>query len=87
VRRSAFLVVLALAASLHRSFKGGFIGVSLGCAPGMNLFYGIGAGIGWTVPRTVTPIDASVLLAVANLALLVWHGRVLAREAAVPAVP
>lgn len=79
--------LLALAAALRPSFKGVFIAVSLSCALNMNLFYGIGAGIGWAVPRTITPIDASVLLAVANLALLLWHGRVLAREAAVPAVP
>ena len=50
----------------------------------MNLFYGIGMGLGWSLPRGLLLVDFSVLLWIANLAALVWHGRVLVREAAVP---
>ena len=48
----------------------------------MNLFNGLGRGFGWGVPRGLLVIDLSVLLAIANVAALVWHGRILAREAA-----
>ncbi len=47
----------------------------------MNVFYGLGYGFGWAIPRRLTVLDLSVLLAVANVAALVWHGRILAREA------
>ena len=47
----------------------------------LNLFYGISEYIeGWTVPRGITVIDLTVLLAVANCATLVWHATVLKSE-------
>jgi len=54
--------------------------VSAICALNMNLFYGIGMGWGWAVPRTLTPIDLSVLLAAVNLGVLGWSARVLVRR-------
>jgi len=36
------------------------------------------------LPRTLTPIDATVVLAVANLLAFAWHCRVLAREVDAP---
>jgi hypothetical protein len=74
--------LLALAGGLHRPFRPVFYAVSATCALNMNLFYGIGMGWGWAVPRTLTPIDLSVLLAAANLGVLGWSARVVAREAA-----
>ena len=47
----------------------------------MNLFYGIGLGLGWSPPRGLLLVDLSVLLSIANIAALVWHGRVIVREA------
>jgi hypothetical protein len=38
----------------------------------MNLFYGLGRGVGWAIPRTATLIDASVWLSIANVCALVW---------------
>lgn len=73
---------LALAAALQPTFRGIFMAVSVSGALNMNLFYGLGRGVGWAVPRMITPIDASVLLAIANVGLLVWHGRLLASTAA-----
>ena len=49
----------------------------------MNVFYGLGYGFGWAIPRRLTIIDLSVLLSIANVAALMWHGRILAREARV----
>jgi hypothetical protein len=78
--------LLALASVLRRAFTPVFVAVSLICALNMNLFYGLGIGVGWAFPRSVTPIDASVLLAFANIGVFAWHARVLTKEAAVPAV-
>ena len=51
----------------------------------LNLFYGISeyAYRGrYTIPRAMTILDLSVLLAIANCAALVWHAAVLKRECA-----
>ncbi len=74
--------LLALAAGLRPSLRPLFWTISAIVALNMNLFYGIGLGLGWSIPRGVLLVDLSVLLSVANIAALVWHGRVLAREAA-----
>ena len=55
--------------------------VSAICALNMNLFYGMSSGIGWAVPRSLTPVDLSVLLAVANLGVFAWNVRLLHRHA------
>jgi hypothetical protein len=74
--------LLALAAGIRPSLKPLFWIISLIVALNMNLFYGIGMGIGWSLPRGLLLVDLSVLLSIANIAALVWHGRVLVREAA-----
>jgi len=50
----------------------------------MNLFYGIGYGLGWSIPRGILLVDLTVWLSVVNLLALLWHGRVLRRETAAP---
>ena len=75
--------LLALAAALRPSIRRLHWAVSLIVALNMNLFYGIGMGLGWSLPRGLLLVDSSVLLSIANIAALVWHGRVLVREAAV----
>jgi hypothetical protein len=47
----------------------------------MNLFYGIGMGRGYAIPRLLLGLDFTVILSVANVAALVWHARILSREA------
>ena len=74
--------LLALAAALRPGLRPLFYVVSAIVALNMNLFYGLGYGFGWGIPRGLLVIDLSVLLAIANVAALVWHGRILAREAA-----
>jgi hypothetical protein len=73
--------LLGVAAALDATFWGVLVAVSLVCALNLNVFYGLGRGLGWALPRMVTPIDISVLLALASVATLIWHGRVLARAA------
>jgi hypothetical protein len=68
--------LLALAAALEPSLRPLFYVVSAIVALNMNLFYGIGIGRGWSVPRLMLGIDLSVLLSIANIAALVWHGRI-----------
>ena len=79
--------LLALAAALRPSLRPLFYVISAIVALNMNVFYGLGYGFGWAIPRWLTIIDLSVLLAIANVAALVWHGRAVAREAALDATP
>jgi len=74
--------LLALAAALRPSLRPLFWTISVIVALNMNLFYGIGYGLGWSFPRGILLVDLTVWLSVANLIALVWHGRVLNRETA-----
>ena len=76
-------IVRARPAALRPALRPLFWVVSAIVALNMNLFYGIGYGLGWSLPRGLLLVDLSVLLSIANVAALVWHGRVLAREASV----
>jgi hypothetical protein len=73
--------LLALAAILRPRLRPLFIIVSAICALNMNLFYGIGRGVGWAVPRGITLIDATVVLSAINILALIWHARLIRREA------
>ena len=74
--------LLALAAALRPSLRPLFYAVSAIVALNMNLFYGIGMGLGYSVPRLLLGLDLTVILSVANIAALAWHARIVAREAA-----
>jgi hypothetical protein len=65
--------LLALAAILRPRLRPLFVAISLICALNMNLFYGLGRGIGWAVPRGLTLIDATVTLSCLNILALAWH--------------
>jgi hypothetical protein len=67
--------LLVLAAALAPALRRLCYAVSAIAALNMNLFYGAGLGVGWALPRTITPVDLSVLLALANVATLWWHAR------------
>lgn len=58
-----------------------FVVLSLSAALNMNLFYGLGRGVGWAIPRTLTIVDTSVLLSLLHVATLVRFVRLLARAA------
>lgn len=76
------LPFLLLASIQRAEFRPLFVGLSLTAALNMNVFYGLGRGVGWALPRTATIVDTSVLLSFANLAALVWFGRLIARSTA-----
>jgi hypothetical protein len=49
----------------------------------INYVYGAGLGMVWNVPRMITGIDLSVLLAFVDIGVLVWFTRLLWTESAV----
>jgi hypothetical protein len=73
--------LLALAAAGRPAFRPVLYAVSAIFALNLNLFYGIGEDVGYALPRGMTIIDATVVLAIVNCIALVWHARVLRREA------
>jgi len=73
--------LLALAAAGRPAFRPVLFAVSAIFALNLNLFYGIGEDVGYALPRSLTIIDATVVLAIVNCIALVWHARVLRREA------
>jgi hypothetical protein len=77
----AAVPLLALAAAGRRGLRPVFYAVTAIFAVNLNLFYGIGEDVGYALPRGITIIDATVVLAVLNCAALVWHASVLKREA------
>lgn len=78
----AAVPLLVLAAAGRPGFRPVLLVVSAIFALNLNIFYGISEDSGWAIPRSLTVIDMSVVLAAVNCAALAWHGRVLAREAA-----
>jgi len=71
--------LLALAAALEPAIRPLFYAISTIVALNLNLFYGIGLGWGYALPRMLVGIDLTVLLSLANIGALIWHARVLTR--------
>ena len=78
----AAVPLLVLAAAGRRGFRPIALGVSAVVALNLNLFYGFGDGIGWALPRMITIVDFTVVVALFNCLLLSWHAVVLSRECA-----
>jgi hypothetical protein len=76
----AALPLLTLAGAGRPAFRPVLLVVSAIFALNLNLFYGLGEDVGYALPRGITVIDATVVLAIANCAALVWFARVLKRE-------
>jgi hypothetical protein len=70
-----------LASAALPSYRRIAAGLSAIVALNVNLFYGFGNGIGYALPRGITIVDASVVLAVMNCALLWRHAQILRRAA------
>lgn len=83
----AAVPLLAIAAAGRRAFVPVFVAVSTIFALNLNIFYGISEDIGYAVPRDVTLIDLSVVLAVANCAALAWHAGIFSRECSTVGAP
>jgi hypothetical protein len=71
---------LGLAAAGRRRFTPIFYAISAIFALNVNLFYGVSEDLGYAIPRQLTVVDASVLLALVNCGVLVWHAAVLRSE-------
>jgi hypothetical protein len=83
----AAVPLLVLASAGRRAFRPIAIGVSAVVALNLNLFYGFGDGIGYALPRGITIVDATVIVALLNCLLLSWHAAVLRRECSTAAAP
>jgi Gpi18-like mannosyltransferase len=70
-----------VAADLGR-YRGLLAAVSAIAALNLYLFYGLGLGVGYALPRTLTGVDATVWLAAGTLLTFVWHARLFAAAAA-----
>ena len=78
----AAVPLLTIAAAGRRTFVPVLVVVSAIFALNLNIFYGISEDLGYRIPRGLTIIDLSVVLAVINCAALVWHATVFKRECA-----
>jgi hypothetical protein len=76
----AAVPLLGVAAAGRPRFTAVFAALSAIFALNLNLFYGVSEDIGYSLPRTITIIDLSVLLAFVNCGALVWHARVFRSE-------
>jgi hypothetical protein len=74
--------LLAIAAALRPRLRPFFLLVSGIVALNINYMYGAGLGMGWMVPRMITGVDISVVIAFVNIGALVWFVRLMRREAA-----
>jgi hypothetical protein len=73
--------LLAAAAAPWPQLRPLLAGISIVFALNLYLFFGFGRGLPLP-PRNITIVDATVLVALANCALFVWHTRRFARECA-----
>ena len=76
----AAVPLLVLASAGRRAFAPICAGVSAVVALNLNVFYGFGDGLGYALPRGITVIDITVILALVNCFLLSWHAVVLKRQ-------
>jgi hypothetical protein len=73
------VVLLAPAAAMDARLRPVFRATAAVVTLNLYLFYGLGDG--WPgIPRQITYVDASVLLAFASLGVFAWFTRMLARE-------
>jgi 4-amino-4-deoxy-L-arabinose transferase-like glycosyltransferase len=77
--------LLVLAGALRPGFRPLCVVLSAIVALNINAIYGFGLGIGWAVPRTITGIDLTVLLAFVNIGVLIWFARIIQRQTTVAA--
>jgi hypothetical protein len=76
----AAVPLLMLAAGGRRGFLPLAVTLSVIFVLNLNLFYGFSDEVGYRIPRTLTIVDATVLVALANCLALLWHATVLKRE-------
>jgi 4-amino-4-deoxy-L-arabinose transferase-like glycosyltransferase len=75
--------LLALAAAARPRLRPMLFGVSAVFALNLYLFFGFGRGLPLP-PRNLAIVDTTVILALLNCALFVWHARTFSRECSEP---
>jgi len=83
----AAVPLLAIAAAGRPRFVPILVTLSAIVALNLNLFYGISEDLGYAIPRTLTVIDLSVIVAVANCVSLAWHAGALKSECSMAVAP
>jgi hypothetical protein len=78
----AAVPLLVMAAAGRRRLAPVLVAVSAILTLNLNAFYGISEDVGYGIPRGLTIIDVTVMLAAVNCAALVWHAKVFHRECA-----
>lgn len=73
--------LLVVAAALRPRLRPIFAAVSAIVALNINYLYGAGLGMGWAIPRMITGVDVSVVLAFVNIGVFAWFATRLKREA------
>ena len=73
------LPALAIAAADRADYRRLLVALSTIVLLNLNFFEGFGEDIGFALPRSITFIDATVLLAAANVAAFIWHVRLFRR--------
>src|ERR1019366_1046674 len=76
----AAVPLLTIAVAGRRRLLPVLVVVSAIFALNLNIFYGISEDVGYRIPRGLTIIDLSVVLAVLNCAALIWHATMFKRE-------
>jgi hypothetical protein len=76
----AAVPLLAMASAGRPRLVPVYLAVTAIFALNLNLFYGISEDLGYAIPRTLSVIDMTVILAVLNCAALAWHAAMLRRE-------
>src|SRR5262249_51185574 len=71
-RQTLEVPLLALAAALEPALRPVFYVVTIVVALNMNLFDGLALSMRWAIPRGITIVDLSVIVAAVNLAALFW---------------
>lgn len=77
--------LLVLAAALRRELRLLALVMSAIVTLNINFYYGISLGWGWAIPRQLTIVDISVVLAFANVVTLAWFATILSRGHTRPA--
>ncbi len=67
------LPLLAIVAAARPQYRTLFLAVTAIAGLNLNLVYGFGEEVGYAMPRTLTGIDATVIVAALNCAALAWH--------------
>ncbi len=87
----AAVPLLVFAGARLAPFRSIAVGVTAVAALNLNLFYGFGNGVGYALPRGITVVDATVVLAAVNCVLLWRHAMALraacSMEAGCPPAP